>query len=56
MFGNKDKVKIALDKYERGLIVNALYHFRNEVLKKEGPTEDIDSMLLKLIKIDKKEK
>ena len=45
----KDKVKIELDKYEMGLIINSLNNFRNIVLKDKGDTTDINNILLKLI-------
>ena len=45
----EDKVVVALDSFEQRLLVSALTDFRNELLRKERPTEDVDVLLLKVI-------
>ena len=43
------KVVVTLDSFEQRLLVSALTDFRNELLRKERPTEDVDVLLLKVI-------
>ena len=43
------KVVMTLDSFEQRLMVSALTDFRNELLREEKPTEDVDSLLLKVI-------
>ena len=45
----EDKVVVTLDSFEQRLMVNALTDFRNELLREEQPTEDVDGLLLKVI-------
>lgn len=45
----EDKVVVTLDSFEQRLMVNALTDFRNDLLREEKPTEDVDSLLLKVI-------
>ena len=45
----EDKVVVTLDSFEQRLLVSALTDFRNELLRKERPTEDVDVLLLKVI-------
>ena len=45
----EDKVVVALDSFEQRLMVSALTDFRNELLREEKPTEDVDTLLLKVI-------
>ena len=45
----EDKVVVTLDSFEQRLMVSALTDFRNELLREEQPTEDLDGMLLKVI-------
>ncbi len=40
----------ALTCYELRLVLAAMIVFRNKVLELDGPTEDIDSMIIKLQK------
>lgn len=40
----------ALTYYELRLVLAAMIVFRNKVLELDGPTEDIDSMIIKLQK------
>ena len=44
----KDKVKVELDKYEIGTIINALRDFRNDKLKEEISIDSLDDLLIKL--------
>lgn len=45
----EDKVVVALDSFEQRLMVSALTDFRNDLLREERPTEDVDVLLLKVI-------
>lgn len=45
----EDKVVVALDSFEQRLLVGALTDFRNELIREERPTEDVDVLLLKVI-------
>ena len=45
----EDKVVVVLDSFEQRLLVGALTDFRNELLREEKPTEDVDGLLLKVI-------
>ena len=45
----EDKVAVALDSFEQRLMVSALTDFRNELIREEKPTEDVDGLLLKVI-------
>lgn len=44
-----DKIVVTLDSFEQRLLVGALTDFRNELLREEKPTEDVDGLLLKVI-------
>ena len=48
------KVKIKFTDFECNLLINGMNEFRNMLLAKDLPTEDIDELLLKII--DKSEK
>lgn len=41
--------KLSLSEFEQRLLINALVHFRNELLETQRPTEDINNLLLKII-------
>lgn len=43
------KVVMTLDSFEQRLMVSALTDFRNDLLREEKPTEDVDGLLLKVI-------
>ena len=43
------KRRIILTDFEHRLLVNALVHFRNELLETKKPSEDINDLLLKII-------
>ena len=44
-----DKIVVTLDSFEQRLMVSALTDFRNDMLREEKPTEDVDGLLLKVI-------
>lgn len=44
-----DKIVVTLDSFEQRLLVGALTDFRNELIREEWPTEDVDVLLLKVI-------
>ncbi|MBQ8504573.1 MAG: hypothetical protein IJ491_09910 [Clostridia bacterium] len=48
------KVKIKLTDFECNLLVNGMNEFRNKLLEKDLPTEDVDELLIKII--DKSER
>lgn len=45
----EEKVAVTLDSFEQRLMVSALTDFRNDLLREEKPTEDVDGLLLKVI-------
>ena len=45
----KEKHIIALDKYEQGVVINALNQMRNDLIEEERPTDFVDEVLLKAI-------
>jgi len=40
---------LTLDKYEHGVIINALNDFRNDLIEENRPTDAIDDVLIKAI-------
>ena len=48
------KEKLELDKYEVGIIINALNVLRNNQIVEEKPTDAIDELLMKLFTINEK--
>ena len=40
---------VMLDDFEQRLMVNGLTDFRNDLLREEKPTEDVDDLILKVI-------
>ena len=44
-----DKIVVTMDSFEQRLLVGALTDFRNELIREERPTEDVDVVLLKVI-------
>ena len=40
---------LTINQYEHGLMVRALYDLWKQTLAEEGPTEDIEDLLLKVI-------
>ena len=49
-----EKHVVMLDDFEQRLMVNGLTDFRNDLLREDKPTEDVDDLLYKLMKIKKK--
>lgn len=45
----KDKIKVELNKYELGILLNALLDFRNKKLKEKINTESIDDLYIKFV-------
>ena len=53
----EEKRVISIDDFEHSLMVKGLNDFRNDLIQGDKPTEDIDELLLKVIKAPtKKEK
>lgn len=44
-----EKRVVEVDKYEYGIIVNALNDKRTELMKEERPTDAVDEVMLKVI-------
>lgn len=44
-----EKKVITLDDFEQRLMVSGLMDFRNDLLKEEKPTENINDLILKVI-------
>ena len=40
---------LTLDRYEHGVVINALNEMRNDLLEEERPTDIVDEVLLKAI-------
>lgn len=49
MMGKEEKHILMLDRYERGVIINALNELRNDLIGEESPTDIVDEVLLKTI-------
>lgn len=45
----EEKKVVTLDDFEQRLIVSGLMDFRNDLLRDEKPTEDINGLILKAI-------
>ena len=43
------KIKIKFTDFECNLLINGMNEFRNMLLAKDLPTEDVDELLLKII-------
>lgn len=52
----ENKKVIEVDKYERGIIINALNEFRNGLIKEGTSVEAVDELLLKVIDAPNKKK
>ena len=50
----EEKVLITLDNFEQRLMVSGLADFRNDLIRDEKPTEDVDELILKVIDAPKK--
>ena len=44
-----EKVVVTLDDFEQRLLVSGLADFRNDLIREEKPTEDVDDLILKVI-------
>lgn len=44
-----DKVVVTLDDFEQRLMVSGLADFRNDLIREDKPTEDVDDLILKVI-------
>ena len=44
-----EKVVVTLDNFEQRLMVTGLADFRNDLLRAEKPTEDVNALLMKVI-------
>ena len=49
-----EKVKLKLTHFECNVLINGMNEFRNSLIAKGIPTEDVDDLLIKII--DKSEK
>ena len=45
----EEKKAVTLDDFEQRLMVSGLMDFRNDLLRDEKPTEDINDLILKVI-------
>ncbi|HHZ07064.1 MAG TPA: hypothetical protein GX401_09875 [Clostridiales bacterium] len=45
----QEKRVLTLDKYEHGVVINALNEMRNDLIEEERPTDIVDEVLLKTI-------
>ena len=45
----EEKKVLTLDEFEQRLMVSGLRDFRNDLLKDDKPTEDINDLILKVI-------
>lgn len=53
----KEEIKVLeLDKYELGILINALNEFRNKMIKEGKDTEYVDEVLLRAIDAHLKKK
>ena len=43
------KVVVELDDFEQRLMVSGLADYRNDLIRDEKPTEDVDDLILKVI-------
>ena len=44
-----EKYVVILDAFQQNLLINGLNEYRNDLLKEQKPTEDVDNLLLKII-------
>ena len=52
----KDVKVLELDKYEEGLIINALNEFRNKLIEEGKDTTFVDDLLLKVLNLTEKKR
>ena len=46
---SEEKKIITVDDFDHRLMVNGLNNFRNDLIKEDKPTEDVDELILKVI-------
>lgn len=46
---NDGKIKLKLDKYDRGILINALNEFRNKLIREGKNPSHVDEIMLKLM-------
>ena len=44
-----EKVVVTLDDFEQRLLVSGLADFRNDLIREDKPTEDVDDLIQKVI-------
>ena len=44
-----EKVVVTLDDFEQRLMINGLADFRNDLIREDKPTDDVDDLILKVI-------
>lgn len=47
--GKEERRVLTLDKYEHGVVINALNEMRNDLIEERRPTDAVDDVLLKTI-------
>lgn len=47
--GKEERRVLTLDKYEHGVVINALNEMRNDLIEEQRPTDAVDDVLLKTI-------
>ncbi len=47
--GKEERHVLILDKYEHGVVINALNEMRNDLIEEQRPTDAVDDVLLKTI-------
>ena len=52
----EEKHEVEFDSYERGIVLNALNHFRNDLLQENRDSFPVDEVLLKVIRASGKRK
>jgi len=45
----EEKVVVTLDSFEQRLMVSGLADWRNDLIRQDKPTDDVDDLLLKVI-------
>lgn len=55
MMGKQEKRVFTLDRYEHGVVVNALNEMRNDLLEEERPTDIVDEVLFEGDRCPRKE-
>ncbi len=49
MMAKEEKRVLELDRYEHGVVINALNEMRNDLIGEDRPTDIVDEILLKTI-------